>query len=95
MDVDLSPYEMKGLNLGGKSSSCNGSSLALVRSGGSRYTATKPNVVCHSLDQLPIEILYKVINYLDLIALVSLKSLNRYFYITISINKSLLSVYIR
>ncbi len=95
MDVDLSLYEMKGLNLGGKSSSCNGSSLALVRSGGSRHTATKPNVVCHSLDQLPIGILHKVINHLDLVALVSLKSSNRHFYTTISIDKSLLSVCIR
>ena len=95
MDVHLSVHEMKDLNLGGKSSNCNGLSLALVRSGESRHTATEPDVVCHSLDQLPTGILHKVVDHLDLIALVCLKSSNRHFYTIICIDTSLLSACIR
>lgn len=95
MDVSSLVCEEKDLNLGSKSSSCNESSLSLVRSGESRHTATKQDLLCHSLDQLHIGILHKVINYLDLVALVCLKSSNRHFYTTISIDLSLLSVCIR
>lgn len=95
MDVNLSVYETKDLNLSGKSPSYNGSSSALVRSGGSRHTATEPDVICHSLDQLPIGILHMVLNHLDLVALVCLKSSNWHFYTTISIDQCLLSVCIR
>ena len=95
MDVNSLACEEKDLTLGSKSSSCNESSLALVRSGGSKHTATKQDMVCRSLDQLPIGILHKVIDHLDLVALVCLKGSNRHFYTTISIDPSLLSVCIR
>ena len=94
MDVNL-VYEKEDLKSGSKSSSRNEPSLTLVRSGGSRHTTTKQDLFCRSLDQLPIGILHKVINHLDLVALVCLKSSNRHFYTTISIDPSLLSVCIR
>ena len=79
-------------NLGGEVSSPNESSLALVRSGVSRHTTTKQDMFCRSLDQLPIRILHKVVDHLDLVALVCLKSSNRHFYTSISIDRSLLNV---
>ena len=73
MDVSSLVYEKKVLNLGGEGSSCNETSLALVRSEGSRHT-TKQDVVCRSLDQLSIGILHKVINHPDLAAKPALKA---------------------
>ena len=95
MDVNSSLYEENDLNPGGEVSSPNESSLALVRSGVSRHTTTKQDVVRRSLDQLPIRILHKVVDHLDLVTLVCLKSSNRHFYTSISIDSSLLSVCIR
>ena len=95
MDVKSLVCKEKDLNLGGKSSSCNEPSLALVCSGESRNKTTKQVMVYRSLDQLPIRILHKVIDHLDLAALVYLKGLNRHFYTTISIDPSLLSACIR
>ena len=95
MDVNSLVYEQKDLHIVGGSSSCDESPLALVCSGGSRHSTTKQDVLRHSLDQLPIRILHKVINHLDLVALVCLKCSNRHFYTTISIEQSLLSVCIR
>ena len=95
MDVNSSLYEKKDLHPGGEVSSPNESSLALVRSGVSRHTTTKQDVVRRSLDQLPISILHKVVDHLDLVTLVCLKSSNRHFYTSISIDSSLLSVCIK
>ena len=95
MDVNSLVCEGKDPNLGGRSPSCNESSLALVRSGESRYTASKQDLGCRSLDQLPIGILHKVIDHLNLVALVCLKSTNRRLYTVISIEQSLLSPCIR
>ena len=95
MDVNSLVCEGKDPNLGGKSPSCNESSLALVRSGESRYTASKQDLGCRSLDQLPIGILHKVIDHLNLVALVCLKSTNPRLYTIISIEQSLLSPCIR
>lgn len=95
MDVNSSVHEKKDLNLGGEASSPDESSLTLVRSGGSSHTTTKQDVVPHSIDQLPIGILHKVVDHLDLVALVCLQSSNRHFYNSISIDPSLLSVCIR
>ena len=95
MDFNLLVHEKKDLHLGGEGSSSNKSSLALIRSGVSRHTTTKQDVVRRSLDQLPIGILHKVVDHLDLVALVCLKCSNRHFYTSISIDPSLLSVCIR
>ena len=92
MDTKMLEYETKDLTLGGKSSSCNESSLSPVRSEESWHTATEQGVVWCSLDQLPIGILHKVVDHLDLVALVCLKSSNRHFYTSISIDRSVLCV---
>ena len=57
--------------------------------------ATKQDVVRRSLDQVPIGILHKIVDHLDLVALACLKGSNRHFYTSISIDPSLLSVCIR
>ena len=95
MDVNPLVHEKEDHNLGGDGSSPNDSSLALVRSGESRHTTTEQDAVRRSLDQLPIGILHKVVDHLDLVALVCLKSSNRHFYTRISIDPSLLSACIR
>ena len=95
MDVISMVHEKKDLNLCGEGSGPNESSLALVRSEESKHTATKQDEARCLLDQLPIGILHKVVDHLDLAALVCLKSSSRHFYTSISIDPSLLSVCIR
>lgn len=95
MGVNSSVHEKKDPKLGGEASSPNETSLALVRSRGSRHTSTKQDMARRSLDQLPIGILHKVVDHLDLVALVCLANSNRHFYTSISIDPSLLSVCIK
>ena len=92
MDVNSSLHEKEDLNIGGEASGPNKLSLALLRLGGSRDTTTEQDMFRRSLDQLPIRILHKVVDHLDLVALVCLKSSNRHFYTSISIDRSLLNV---
>ena len=95
MEVNSLLREKKELDPGGEVPSSNKRSLTPILLGGSRHTTTKQDVVRCSLDQLPIGILHKIVDHLDLVALACLKGSNRHFYNIISIDPSLLSVCMR